>query len=100
MKYRSRTEIVAMMLEAANGGATKTKIMYRAFLSYSQLKEYLSVLIEGNLLEYLEGLQIYKTTEKGLNFLKMNNEIEDLLNSKSKEYGSIYQREYTNPLKV
>jgi predicted transcriptional regulator len=39
MKYRSRTEIVAMILEAANGGATKTKIMYRAFLSYEQLKE-------------------------------------------------------------
>ena len=42
MKYRSRTEIVSMILEAANGGATKTKIMYKAFLSYAQLKEYLS----------------------------------------------------------
>jgi len=29
MKYRSRTEIVSMILEAANGGATKTKIMYK-----------------------------------------------------------------------
>ena len=48
MKYRSRTEIVAMILEAANGGATKTKIMYKAFLSYAQLKEYLSVLIEND----------------------------------------------------
>ena len=57
MKYRSRTEIVSMILEAANGGATKTKIMYKAFLSYAQLKEYLSVLIENNLLEYLEGVQ-------------------------------------------
>ncbi|MGC2439972.1 MAG: winged helix-turn-helix domain-containing protein, partial [Nitrososphaeraceae archaeon] len=53
MKYRSRTEIVAMILEAANGGATKTRIMYKAFLSYAQLREYLSVLIENNLLEYL-----------------------------------------------
>ena len=44
-----------MILEAANGGATKTKIMYKAFLSYAQLREYLSVLIENNLLEYLEG---------------------------------------------
>jgi predicted transcriptional regulator len=35
MKYRSRTEIVAMILDAANGGATKTKIMYKAFLSYA-----------------------------------------------------------------
>jgi predicted transcriptional regulator len=72
-------KIVAMILEAANGGATKTKIMYKAFLSYAQLREYLSVLIENNLLEYLEGTQTYKTTEKGLNFLKMHNEIGELL---------------------
>ena len=41
------------MLEVANGRVTKTKIMYIAFLSYGQLKEYLSVLIENNLIEYL-----------------------------------------------
>ena len=81
MKYRSRTEIVSMILEAANGGATKTKIMYKAFLSYAQLKEYLSVLIENNLLEYLEGVQTYRTTEKGFNLLKMHNEIGELLQS-------------------
>ena len=85
MKYRSRTEIVAMILEAANGGATKTKIMYKAFLSYAQLREYLSVLIENNLLEYIEGSQTYKTTEKGLNFLKMHNEIGELLQTSAKE---------------
>lgn len=85
MKYRSRTEIVAMILEAANGGATKTKIMYKAFLSYAQLREYLSVLIENNLLEYLEGSQTYKTTEKGLNFLKMHNEIGELLQTPMKQ---------------
>jgi predicted transcriptional regulator len=81
VKYRSRTEIVAMILDAANGGATKTKIMYKAFLSYAQLREYLSVLIENNLIEYVEGSQTYKTTEKGLNFLKMHNEIGELLSS-------------------
>ena len=85
MKYRSRTEIVAMILEAAKGGATKTRIMYKAFLSYAQLWEYLSVLIENNLLEYLEGSQNYKTTEKGLNFLKMHNEIGELLQTSIKE---------------
>jgi predicted transcriptional regulator len=40
MKYRSRTEIVGSILDATNGGATKTKIMYKAFLSFNQLKEY------------------------------------------------------------
>jgi predicted transcriptional regulator len=84
MKYRSRTEIVGDILEAANGRATKTKIMYKAFLSYVQLKEYLSVLTENNLIEYLDGTQTFKTTEKGLNYLKMHNEIGDLLQSTTK----------------
>ena len=79
MRNRGRTEIVSNILDAANGGITKTKIMYKAFLSYDQLKEYLSVLIENNLIEYLDGTQTYKTTEKGLNFLKMHNEIRELL---------------------
>ena len=80
MKYRSRTEIVSNILDAANGGrATKTKIMYKAFLSYAQLKEYLSVLRENNLIEYLEGTQTFKTTEKGLNYLKMQTEMGELL---------------------
>jgi predicted transcriptional regulator len=80
MGNRSRTEIVSSILDAANGeGETKTKIMYIAFLSYNQLNEYLSILIENNLIEYLDGTQTFKTTEKGLNFLKMHNEIGELL---------------------
>jgi predicted transcriptional regulator len=79
MGNRSRTEIVGNILDAANGGASKTKIMYTAFLSYNQLKEYLSVLIENNLIEYRDGTQTFKTTEKGLNLLKMHNEIGELL---------------------
>ena len=83
MKYRSRTEIVSNILEAANGGVTKTKIMYKAFLSYNQLREYLSILIENNLIEYLDGTQTYKTTEKGLNLLKIQNEMAEMLKTTS-----------------
>ena len=79
MGNRSRTEIVGNILDAANGGASKTKIMYTAFLSYNQSKEYISMLIENNLIEYLDGVHKFKTTEKGLNFLKMHNEIGELL---------------------
>jgi predicted transcriptional regulator len=53
--------------------------MYFAFLSYNQVKEYLSVLIENNLIEYLDGTRTFKTTEKGLNYLKMHSEIGELL---------------------
>ena len=81
MGNRSRTEIMECILDAANkgGGTSKTKIMYFAFLSYTQLHEYLSLLSENKLLEYHDGTQTYKTTEKGLYFLKMNNEIKKLL---------------------
>jgi len=79
MQYRSRTEIVAMILDAANGGATKTKIMYRAFLSYAQLRDYIALLIENNLLEYNEGSHLFKTTEKGMRVLKMHTEMAELL---------------------
>jgi len=71
MKYRSRTDIVSQILEAANGGSTKTKIMYKAYLSYAQLKEYLSILIENGLLHYEEGEHKYKTTEKGIKFMRV-----------------------------
>ncbi|HYY71399.1 MAG TPA: winged helix-turn-helix domain-containing protein [Nitrososphaeraceae archaeon] len=82
MKHRSRTEITAMILDAANKETTKTKIMYNAYLSYNQLKEFLSILIENNLIEYLEETQTYKTTEKGLHLLKIHNEMEELLQNR------------------
>jgi predicted transcriptional regulator len=78
MRYRSRTDIVAQILEAANGGdgSTQAKIMYKAFLPYAQLKEYLTVMVENGLLKYNEREQIYKTTEKSNRFLRLYNQIE------------------------
>ncbi len=79
MKYRSRTEIVAQMLELANDGITKTRIMYGAFLSYPQLKEYLAMLVENNLLDYDNETQHYKTTAKGMQFLRLYNDVDALI---------------------
>ncbi len=79
MKYRSRTDIVSQILESASGGATKTRIMYRAYLSHAQLKEYIAVLVENGLLEFEKDGQTYKTTSKGLVFLKTYNQIGGLM---------------------
>jgi len=79
MKYRSRTDIVGLILEAANGGATKTKIMYKAFLSYAQLKEYLTVLLQNDVLEYEDETQLFRTTEKGLRLLQMYNQFDEMI---------------------
>jgi predicted transcriptional regulator len=71
-----------MILDTSIKETTKIKIMYNAYLSYNQLKEYISILIENNLLEYLEGARTFRTTKKGLNFLKMYNEMAELLQTK------------------
>lgn len=69
-KYRSRTDIVASILQSANGRqVTKIKLMYGAFLSYVQLKNYLTVLIENELLEYHKETNTYRTSETGIKFL-------------------------------
>ena len=79
MKYRSRTELASNILEAANGGATKTKIMYKAFLSYEQLKEYLAMLTNNGLVKRdVEG-DLYRTTSKGIKFLETSRLLGGLL---------------------
>lgn len=85
MKYRSRTEIISMILDSVTVGTTKTKIMYKAYLSYTQLKEYLSLLEESGMIVYENGTQIYKITEKGRKFLKLSIEIDDMVSYKSEE---------------
>ena len=77
MRNRSRIELASNILEAANGGATKTKIMYKAFLSYAQLQEYLAMLIANSLL-MREG-DIYKTTSRGIGFLQTTRQLSGLL---------------------
>jgi len=80
LKNRSKTDIVGLILEVANvGGATKTKIMYKAFLSSSQLKEYLAMLMENSLLEFEEERQFYRTTEKGIRFLQTYAQVHEMM---------------------
>ncbi len=69
MTNRNRTEIVNQILETANGGAIKTKIMRKVFLTHDQMKEYLSILTESGLLSYDVYTRTFKTTEKGLDIL-------------------------------
>ncbi len=79
MRYRTRTDIISEILDAANGGATKTKIMYKAYLSFTQMKEYARVLTENNLLRYDVYTRIFKTTEKGLRFLDTYNQMDGMI---------------------
>jgi len=82
-KRRDKLVIIAEIIDVARNGTSKTHIMFKANLSFSQLNQYLSVLIETNLLEkqMVEGREIYRPTIKGLQFVEKQCEIINLLNS-------------------
>ena len=83
MKYRDRIDIISQILKIANGGGvTRTKIMYRGLLSYAQIKEYLMLLTEKELLRYDKNTQTFKTTEKGLRFLDIYSRIVEIINER------------------
>ena len=80
MKYRSRSEIIATILEAANGGgATKTTIMYKAVISYDYMKQFLLSLAEDGLIEYEQGRMTYRTTAKGMHLLQLYNNVNEMV---------------------
>ena len=79
MKYRDRNEIIAQILESANGNRVRLmKLMYDVCLSHGLTKEYVRLLIEKGLMEYLGGERTFKTTDKGINFLRIHNKVQRL----------------------
>jgi len=87
---------MAEILEVAKEGVLKTQIMYRANLSFAQLNEYLSLLLDLELLEAVKKPQknTYKTTDKGLRFLQSYIDIRELLTknkgNNTREANSLY----------
>jgi predicted transcriptional regulator len=69
VKFRSRVDISAEILEAAKNGELKTRIMYAARVSVKQLNPYLDLLVENGMLEYQPKERLYRTSEKGNIFL-------------------------------
>ena len=75
MKNRSRPDIIATILESANGGITKSNLLTRANLTSGQLRQYLDVLITKKLVVQLADEErthmAYRTTEKGIRYLSV-----------------------------
>jgi predicted transcriptional regulator len=75
VKFRSRVDICAAILEAATGhGAKKTKLMHYSQTSFSQVNSYLEVFLDNGLLEYIPKLRLYRATKMGVRYLQNYNE--------------------------
>lgn len=82
MIYRSKTEIISVILQTAGSGSSVTRIMYNAYLSHSLVKKYIKFLMDNEMMTYDEKTRIYCTNEKGKKFLRMHDEISKMINSK------------------
>ncbi len=71
-KNRDRLSIIAAVLEAANSGSSKTRIMFRANLSFKILEKYLGAAVSTGFLR-IEGCR-YILTDSGREFLKQYRE--------------------------
>jgi predicted transcriptional regulator len=81
-RRRSNIEIIAEMLKVGENGAGKTKIMYNANLSYSQIQKYLGYLISQGFINKLElgnPSVTYRVTESGLRLLSSISSVVEML---------------------
>ena len=87
-KRRDKLYIIAEILEIAKEGALKTQIMYRANLSFTQLKDYLGFMLDIHLLEKTKqnNKDIYRATEKGLDFLQRYLQIAELIKNENNNH--------------
>ena len=80
MKNRARNDIIAMILEAAQGrGTSKTKIMFKAYLSTNQLREYLAELLDNGLVRHDVERKTYQITHKGERYLELYSGMERMI---------------------
>lgn len=75
-KNRDRLSIFAAILEAANSGASKTRIMFQANLSFKLLEKYLDATINAGFIK-IDETSRYVLTDSGRDFLKQYKEYYD-----------------------
>lgn len=76
---RSKIDIVGKILSIAVDGIGKTAIVYRANLNFARADKYIGMLLKEGLISTLGGSKVkYKTTDKGLNFLKLHKNLREV----------------------
>lgn len=74
MKRRTKFDIVIAILDVVSGGATKTKIVYKANLNFNLATKYLDLLLERGLVR--TDSRRYEITDEGKVFLEKAKELQ------------------------
>jgi predicted transcriptional regulator len=80
MKYKSRTDIVATILESAsNIPISKTRLMYMSYLSHEKMTSFAAMLIQNDLLSFDNPRRLFETTLKGQRYLELYDGIQQCM---------------------
>ena len=103
MTARSKMEVVFDILEIADiegsfaghyydnnhhhmrDSVIQTEIMNKARLRYKQMKEYLNILTENDLLSFDSATRKFKITQKGRRFVQLYNKMRDLVKEEQEQ---------------
>lgn len=80
-KNRSRLDVIAAILRVVRGReASKTRIMYGAYVSYAQIREYMPTMLEiGLLTASNEQQSLYRIRERGMRFLELYDGLNEMI---------------------
>jgi predicted transcriptional regulator len=80
--------MIAAILKVVNTKeASKTRIMYGAYLSYAQIREYMPTLIETGLLTTTNDQQsLYNIRETGLRFLELYDKLNEMIGRNKRDW--------------
>ena len=81
MEHRSKQDIFAAILTAAGSGRrmTLTDIVSNCYIHHPIATRYTGTLVQNGLLEFDDLDRIFTTTDKGFKFLKLHNEMNQIL---------------------
>jgi predicted transcriptional regulator len=91
---RISTEIIDSILRSLGAGTTRTKIMYSAYLSFSQANAYLSLLLGRDFIRYEVETELYRITPAGVSFMKSLEDLRIMVGEEKKtplEYPSLVE---------
>ncbi len=86
-KRRDQLSIIANILESAKEGVRKTKIMHTVNLSFVQLNDYLTFLVDNGLIRLSSDgkKEVYIATIKGVLFAQMYRELTSMITTQNEE---------------
>jgi predicted transcriptional regulator len=77
-KNRTQTDLLSLIIEAAKGGCSVTELREVAEIPSDRLNKCIRLLVENEFVKPRDIVEEFVTTERGVSFLNLRNEMKEL----------------------